>query len=148
MARPVTQRSRQQGRITITGYASLFDQPDASGDVVRPGAFRRSLRQRGANGIAMLWQHDPARPVGVWTHMSEDRHGLRVIGQLLPDVAQSREAAHLIASGALSGLSIGFQALKALKAGGRGARTLIELDLWEVSLVTFPQMDKARVRLV
>lgn len=137
----------------LTGYACLFGRRDSAGDIIRPGAFKKSLARRGARGIAMLWQHDPGAPVGVWTHMAEDRRGLRVRGHLLPGVARGREAAALIAAGALSGLSIGFRALKARRSfegSGKGmaSRILFDIDLWEVSLVTFPQVDGARVRLL
>ncbi len=145
--------------VTIAGYASLFSRRDASGDLIRRGAFSTSLARRGARGVAMLWQHDPSCPIGVWTHMSEDAHGLRVVGELLPDVVLGREAATLVAAGAVTGLSIGFRALKARREAGRlpshghpgpagGGRTLFDIDLWEVSLVTFPQVDGARVRLL
>ncbi|MEJ8473950.1 HK97 family phage prohead protease [Roseibium algae] len=146
--------------LVIAGYASLFAQRDGAGDVVRRGAFSRSLVRRGISGIAMLWQHDPSRPIGVWTHMAEDARGLKVVGRLLPDVACSREAAALVSAGALTGLSIGFRAVKALRGTGSqirkstsgpigaSVRTLVEIDLWEVSLVTFPQVEGARVRLL
>ncbi|MBS8258741.1 HK97 family phage prohead protease [Roseibium polysiphoniae] len=139
-------------QLVITGYASLFGQRDGAGDLVRRGAFARSLARRRASGVAMLWQHDPAKPIGVWTNLAEDARGLRVTGRLLPDVALSREAAALVAAGALSGLSIGFRALKTAGGVGRRAgqptRTLVEIDLWEVSLVTFPQVEGARLRLL
>ncbi|WP_417684653.1 HK97 family phage prohead protease [Roseibium sp.] len=137
----------------LSGYASLFGQRDGAGDIIRPGAFKGSLARRGARGIAMLWQHDPSAPIGIWTHMAEDRRGLKVRGRLLPGVARGREAAALVAAGALTGLSIGFRALKARRqSDGRGrgghSRILFDIDLWEVSLVTFPQVDGARVRLL
>ncbi|ADZ71353.1 HK97 family phage prohead protease [Polymorphum gilvum] len=136
------------GGIPIAGYASLFSRRDGAGDTVVRGAFARSLARRGADGIRMLWQHDPARPIGVWERVAEDGAGLYVAGRLLADVAQAREAASLIGAGALDGLSIGFRTVRA-RAGGRGAaRVLTEIDLWEVSLVTFPELAGARVRLV
>lgn len=136
------------GPLAITGYACLFGQRDGAGDLIRRGAFAKSLARRGAGGIAMLWQHDPSSPIGTWVHAAEDARGLRVTGRLLPDVARSREAAALVAAGALSGLSIGFRAVKALRGSVGRTRTLIEIDLWEVSLVTFPQVEGARARLL
>jgi uncharacterized protein len=62
------------------GYASLFDRPDLGLDVVAPGAFRSSLKQRGAAGVRMLYQHDPAQPIGVWERIHEDARGLFVRG--------------------------------------------------------------------
>ncbi|WP_343036055.1 HK97 family phage prohead protease [Hongsoonwoonella zoysiae] len=132
------------GRI-VEGYASLFGIADEGGDIVRAGAFRRSLRRRGAGRVRMLWQHDPARPVGVWEEIREDARGLYVRGRLIPGVAQAEDAARLIASGALDGLSIGFRARRAVRDPRSGLRRLYEIDLWEISLVTFPQQDFARL---
>lgn len=134
--------------LTIAGYASLFGIRDGAGDRVLPGAFAKSLKARPLGRIAMLWQHDPARPIGTWERLVEDRRGLLVVGRLAAGVAQADEAAHLIAAGALSGLSIGFRALRAAKSPRLGERVLSEIDLWEVSLVTFPQVEAARVRLL
>ena len=91
----------------------------------------------------MLWQHDPARPIGVWDEVREDACGLYVKGRLLADVAQGREALALVEAGAIDGLSIGYRTKRAIKDGG--ARRLLEVELWEVSLVTFPMLPEARV---
>lgn len=130
------------------GYASLFNRPDLGGDVVLPGAFRDSLRQRGARGIRMLYQHDPAEPVGVWTHMEEDMHGLFVRGRLATDVRRAREILALMRAGALDGLSIGFRAISARREAKAGPRRLARIDLWEISIVTFPLLPGARVTQV
>ncbi|SHJ11073.1 HK97 family phage prohead protease [Wenxinia saemankumensis] len=130
----------------IAGYASLFGLRDQGGDSVEPGAYARSLarlRERGGR-VRMLWQHDPAQPVGIWDVVREDGRGLWVEGRLLPDVARAREARALIAAGALDGLSIGYRALKAAR-GPDGTRRLTEIELWEVSLVTFPMQAEARL---
>lgn len=128
----------------FTGYASLFGETDMGGDVVAPGAFRASLKKRGAHGVRMLFQHDPAQPIGTWLDVAEDGKGLRVVGKLNLDVARARELAALIRDGALDGLSIGYKTLRSARAPG-GARTLLALDLWEISLVTFPMLPGARV---
>ena len=127
---------------TISGYASLFGKSDQGGDIVESGAYGVSL----ANGrsIKMLWQHDPAQPIGVWDEVREDAKGLWVKGRLLTDVAKGREAASLIGAGAIDGLSIGYRTVKARK-DNKGGRLLSELELWEVSLVTFPMLPDARV---
>ncbi|MBD8893500.1 HK97 family phage prohead protease [Roseibium litorale] len=135
------------GRIPVTGYASLFEQLDGAGDIIRRGAFQRSLETRGSGGLAILWQHDPAAPIGIWTSLREDRVGLRVSGYLLKDVEQAREAAVLISAGVATGLSIGFKARRSFRSTGRGPRILTDIDLWEVSIVTFPQAEGARVQL-
>ncbi|MCV6587124.1 MAG: HK97 family phage prohead protease [Marinibacterium sp.] len=128
--------------LVIEGYASLFGQTDQGGDVVEKGAYARSLAKGG--GVKMLWQHDPAQPIGVWDELREDARGLWVKGRLLDSVARGREAAALIAAGAIDGLSIGYRTVTAAKTDS-GARVLTELELWEVSLVTFPMLPTARV---
>ena len=130
----------------IEGYASLFGQRDRGGDRVMPGAYAASLARLAGSGgrVRMLWQHDPAQPIGIWDEVAEDARGLRVRGRLLTGVARAREAAALIASGALDGLSIGYRTVRA-ERDPDGGRKLLELDLWEVSLVTFPMLPVARV---
>ncbi|SFS07987.1 HK97 family phage prohead protease [Yoonia litorea] len=127
---------------TISGYASLFGAIDQGGDIVERGAYAGSLAK--GHGVKMLWQHDPAQPIGVWDEVREDAKGLWVKGRLLTDVAKGREAASLIAAGAIDGLSIGYRTLRATKDQS-GQRHLTELELWEVSLVTFPMLSEARV---
>ncbi|MBU3031290.1 HK97 family phage prohead protease [Paracoccus marinaquae] len=130
----------------IEGYASLFGLTDQGGDAVLPGAFAASLKRLAARGdrVRMLWQHDPARPIGVWDEIREDATGLWVRGRLLPDVAQAREAAALIGAGAIDGLSIGYRTIRA-ERDRNGRRALAEVELWEVSLVTFPMLPEAKV---
>lgn len=130
----------------IAGYASLFGQGDQGGDVVGKGAYAGSLKQTAKDGrkIKMLWQHDPMQPIGVWDEVREDATGLWVKGRLLEATQKGREAAALIEAGAIDGLSIGYRTLKASK-NDKGQRLLTELELWEVSLVTFPMLPSARV---
>lgn len=129
----------------IRGYASRFHEVDDGGDCVHRGAFLRSLVQRPTQDIKMLWQHDPSRPIGRWISIREDSQGLFVQGEILDAVAQGREAAHLIAAGVLNGLSIGFKARKARRDPRTGCRDVLAVDLWEVSLVTFPLLRSARL---
>ncbi len=130
----------------IEGYASLFGLTDQGGDAVLPGAFAASLARLVGRGdrVRMLWQHDPAKPIGVWDEIREDGKGLWVRGRLLTEVAQAREAAALIGAGAIDGLSIGYRTIRA-ERDGKGRRVLAELELWEVSLVTFPMLPEAKV---
>lgn len=128
----------------FTGYASLFGVPDLGRDVVLPGAFAASLAQRRAAGVRMLWQHDPAEPIGRWLSLREDGRGLRVEGRLNRAVQRAREVEALMREGGLDGLSIGFRTLRA-SPDGAGRRRLIALDLWEISLVTFPLQPGARI---
>ena len=130
----------------IDGYASLFGMTDQGGDAVAPGAFGASLARLAAKGdkVRMLWQHDPAKPIGVWDEIREDEKGLWVKGRLLPEVTQAREAAALIQAGAIDGLSIGYRTIRA-ERDKQGRRVLAEVELWEVSLVTFPMLPEAKV---
>ncbi len=132
--------------VRIAGYASHFGEVDKGGDVVMKGAYAASLSALEARGgrVKMLWQHDPSQPIGVWDEVREDQRGLWVEGRILKDVARGREAAALVRAGAIDGLSIGYRTLKATK-NDKGQRLLTELELWEVSLVTFPMLPSARV---
>lgn len=130
----------------IAGYASVFGAPDQGGDVVAAGAYGASLERIAAGGraVKLLWQHDPAQPIGVWDTVREDARGLYVEGRLLTEVARAREAAHLIEAGAVDGLSIGYRTVRAGRDEA-GRRVLMEIELWEVSLVTFPMLPDARI---
>lgn len=135
-------------KMSFDGYGSIFNVVDSYGDVVAPGAFQRSLKEAKTVGRmpSLLWQHDPDDPCGVWLSMSEDQTGLFVRGRL-SDTECGRDAYTLLKDGALTGLSIGFS----LYPNGysvdekTGVRTLTAIKLWEVSLVTFPACDPARV---
>lgn len=130
----------------ISGYASVFGASDQGNDVVQKGAYAASLKAIKAAGrsVKMLWQHDPAKPIGVWDEVFEDDRGLFVKGRILADVQAGAEALALIKAGAIEGLSIGYRTIRAEKSA-KGTRLLHELDLWEVSLVTFPMLPEARV---
>ncbi len=129
----------------FAGYASVFHKADEGGDIVLPGAFRKSLGLRGKHRIKMLFQHDPKDPVGTWEAIREDDFGLYVEGRLVPEVPRAEALRRLIAKGAVDGLSIGFRTVKADRQPRTGHRLLHEIDLWEISIVTFPMMDLARI---
>lgn len=131
----------------VTGYGSVFGVKDSYGDIVAPGAFAASLADWKAKGRmpAMLWQHGPSEPVGVWTEMVEDSTGLRCTGQLLLTVDRGKEAYEHLKAGTVGGLSIGFQTIERTWNYEEETRTLNKVTLWEVSLVTFPANDAARV---
>ncbi|MDR7039410.1 MULTISPECIES: HK97 family phage prohead protease [Methylobacterium] len=128
----------------FAGYASLFGVPDLGRDVVAAGAFAETLRARGPAGVRMLWQHDPAEPIGRWIALAEDARGLRVEGRLNLAVQRAREIDALMREGAVDGLSIGFRTLRAAPDRA-GYRHLRSIDLWEISLVTFPLQPGARI---
>ena len=126
----------------VEGYASKFGIEDQGGDIVVKSAFSKSLAGRMPK---MLWQHDPSQPIGIWTEAKEDDTGLYVKGQINMDVQRGRETHSLIKSGAIDGMSIGYRTRKAVKTAS-GARELSDLDLWEVSMVTFPMLLEATVQ--
>jgi HK97 family phage prohead protease len=128
----------------IEGYGSVFDVVDNGGDIVAAGAFKRSLAS--GRKVKMLLQHDPADVIGVWDEVAEDGQGLRLKGRLLTAVGKAREAYELVKAGALDGLSIGYRTVKSLDRNGR--RVILDADLWEVSLVTFPMNEAARIDAV
>lgn len=127
------------------GYASLFNVPDLGRDVVIPGAFTASLARRGVRGIRLLWQHDAAQPLGTWLSLVEDERGLKVRGRLNLAVGRAREIHALMGEGAVDGLSIGYRVERARPDRASGLRRLEQLDLWEISVVTFPMLPGARV---
>jgi HK97 family phage prohead protease len=116
--------------------------------MVMPGAFGGSLRRRGARGVKLLYQHDPTEPIGVWTKVVEDGRGLFVQGKLLGDVGRAREVLSLMRAGAIDGLSIGYHVVRAQSDKKTGLRRLMEVDLWEISVVTFPMLPEARISAV
>lgn len=133
------------GTGVFVGYASLFGVRDAAGDMVMRGAFAASLKKRPPANIRMLFQHDPAEPVGTWLEMIENERGLYVRGRLDPRVQRAFELLSLLESGGLDGLSIGFRTVRATREKLSQTRQLHMIDLWEVSLVTFPMLAEARV---
>ena len=128
--------------IRFAGYAALFDIADAASDTIRPGAFARTLAAR-TGPLPLYWQHRPDQPIGEIEHIAEDARGLRVIARI--DRPASR-AAQLLAAGQVNGLSFGFRTRAARQSAA--GRELIEVDLFEVSLVTHPLQQGARVHLV
>jgi HK97 family phage prohead protease len=133
-------------RDQFEGYASLFGVADNSGDVVARGAFTRSLRD--ISRIRMLYQHVASEPIGVWEEMREDETGLYVRGRIVMDTERGRDVLALMREGALDGLSISFRTQRARKNRVTGQRTLLEVELWEVSVVTFPLLKGSHVTAI
>ncbi len=129
----------------FAGYASVFGQVDQGGDIVMAGAFKKSLAKKGAGNIRMLFQHDPKEPIGIWEKIVEDDFGLWAEGRLLPGIERSDALRALIEGKALDGLSIGFRAERASKDKTNKHRRLWQINLWEISIVTFPMMEGARI---
>ena len=141
---PLSRRSQTHEGV-FEGYASLFYCPDLSGDRLMPGAFSETLARRGTQGIRLLWQHDPAQPLGRWLRIEEDACGLKVRGALNLRIQRAVELFTLLCDRSIDGLSIGFHSEKANRDGRTGGRRIHKLDLWEISLVTFPMLPNARV---
>lgn len=127
------------------GHGSIFGNEDLGGDIVLPGAFKRTLAQHREAGSLpqMFWMHDPSRVAGKWTEMSEDDNGLRVKG-ILADTPLGNEIRTLLKMDAVKGLSIGYRTI-ADDYDKRGRRLLKELELWEVSVVSLPMNPLAQV---
>ena len=131
--------------LTIEGYASLFWARDLNDDVAQPGCFSASLARTGPGGVRMLYQHEARTPIGVWDEIAEDSSGLFVRGRIIEVSPQARLAASLVRAGALDGLSIGFRTEKSRPDESGRLRVLVQVALWEVSLVTFPMLPGARI---
>lgn len=119
----------------ISGYASTFNVTDEHNDMIAPGAFAGSLRDQ--RKIVFLWQHMVEKPIGVVEQIYEDNHGLYIQAKILTDIKCGQEAVSLVESNVVCGLSIGFNP-KSYYIDDSGVRVIEEVDLWEVSLVTFP----------
>nr|WP_136252870.1 HK97 family phage prohead protease [Ningiella ruwaisensis] len=130
------------------GYGSVFGVKDSYSDIVVKGAFQKSLdKWKSKSGFpAMLWQHKMDEPIGIYTEMSEDEVGLKLKGRLLidDDPLAKRAHAHLKA-GSITGLSIGYSLNEYDYDSEKDAFILKDIDLWEVSLVTFPANEEARI---
>jgi len=134
-----------QGR--FAGYASVFNVVDNQRDIILRGAFSQSVKGR-VGEIKFLWQHQQEEPIGIFDQIFEDAHGLYVEGRLLLNVQRAKEAHTLLKAGAISGLSIGYSPLRYTIDSGSGVRRLSQVELWEISLVTFPANEAANVTVV
>jgi len=133
---------------SFSGYASLFNVADMGNDIIAPGVFAASLAKRGPRGIKLLYQHRASEPIGVWTTLREDARGLYAEGVLTTANTRARDILALLKSGAIDGLSIGFRASRGSRSSKSAPRILTEVDLWEISIVTFPMLPGARVTSV
>ncbi len=131
---------RAPANVRIAGYAAIFDQIDKGGDIIRYCAFDHI-----ATDIPLLWQHDPQQKIGRIDYLKVDRRGLRVIASLSADNSMAAEASQLLRSGAVNGLSFGYHVQE---SRGEKPRELLNLDVAEISLVTFPMQPLAMVHLI
>lgn len=128
----------------FSGYASVFNVTDDQKDVMMPGAFAKTIKEQ-AGEIKLLWQHHPDEPIGVIEEIREDEVGLFVRCRLLLDLQRGKEAYSLLKAGAMKGMSIGYRVKHAEIDPKTGLRHIYEVELFEVSLVTFPANQKAQV---
>lgn len=131
----------------FAGYASVFNVVDNHKDIIQRGAFAETLKGR-VSQIKMLWQHQQDEPIGIFEKIFEDANGLYVEGRLLLDVARAKEAYALLKEGAISGLSIGYSPTRYRLHEKTGVRLLSAVELWEISLVTFPANEAAKITVV
>lgn len=134
----------------FSGYGSIFGNKDLGNDVMVQGAFAKSIASKGPKGVKLLYQHDAKEPIGVFDEIIEDRKGLRVKGRLAMGTQKGREVYELMKMGAIDGLSIGYRVSpKGADYDERGKRRMLkEVDLMEISAVTFPMNTRARVQAV
>jgi len=135
----------EEGR--ISGYASVFDVVDQQGDRIVKGAFQNSMHEWRQKGQMpkMLWQHNVSEPIGVWKSIQEDEKGLYVEGRLLLDLQKGKEAYALVKENVVDSFSIGFRIVQSVSGKKKDVRLLTEVDLFEISLVTFAANTSARI---
>ena len=130
---------------TFTGYAAVFNNEDRGGDIIMPGAFTKSLRERPAERVKMLFGHDRTQPVGKWISFKEDAKGLLGTGQILTSIQKGAEVLEMMREGIIDSLSIGYQTVIAQYDEKTNVRRLMEVALWEVSTVIFPMNEAATI---
>lgn len=140
ISRQYTIKSATINNTYFEGYASVFGVIDHHNDVVVKGAFKSSLDSK----IKLLWQHDRSKPIGIVAKLYEDDFGLKIEGEINNRTAAGLEASELIKQKAIDGLSIGF-AIKSSEYNQKGQRVITDIDLLEVSIVTFPANRDAQI---
>ena len=133
------------------GYASVFDVEDAHGDSVAKGAFKAHLDKliKEKRKVKMLWHHDRYQPIGVYKEVEEDGKGLRFQGQLTLGVQKADETRLLMLAEAVDSVSIGGYVTQARNLDKLGLRRELQvIELNEISPVTFPALDAARIDVV
>jgi HK97 family phage prohead protease len=133
---------------TFEGYASTFGVLDGGGDIVVKGAYAKTLLARGAKGIKLLFSHNSDSPIGIWEDLREDDTGLLARGRLLLEIPKAAEVYTLMRAGVVDGLSIGYRVVNSARDTSQGARLLQEVDLREISVVTFPMNETSLIASV
>ena len=140
----------EENKGMFSGYGSIFNKKDLGNDVMMDGAFAKSIASKGARGVKLLYQHKADEPIGVFDEIIEDRKGLKVKGRLAMGTQKGKEVYELMKMGAIDGLSIGYRVSpKGAHYDEKGKRRMLkEVDLMEISAVTFPMNPRARIQAV
>ena len=140
----------EENKGMFSGYGSIFNNKDLGNDVMMEGAFAKSIASKGARGVKLLYQHKADEPIGVFDEIIEDRKGLKVKGRLAMGTQKGKEVYELMKMGAIDGLSIGYRVSpKGAHYDEKGKRRMLkEVDLMEISAVTFPMNPRARIQAV
>ncbi|HEV8189453.1 MAG TPA: HK97 family phage prohead protease [Pyrinomonadaceae bacterium] len=129
---------------TFEGDLAVYNNLDLGGDLIEPGAFAKTIKERGGT-VPMLWQHNSEKPIGTLT-LIDTPEALKVKGELLMELDDAKRAYILIKARVIKGLSIGFDTIK--DSVENGVRRLKEIRLWEGSIVTFPMNEMAMITSV
>ncbi|EPL3573023.1 HK97 family phage prohead protease, partial [Acinetobacter baumannii] len=135
----------------FSGYLAVFNNIDSHGDVIRKGAFLKTIEEWNSKGKypAIFWNHDPDEPIGVFTLMREDEKGLYVEGRLLiSDIVRAKSTYALMKVKAIDGMSIGYITIQATHDPQTMIRELLELELVEGSIVAFPSNPNSLISSV
>jgi HK97 family phage prohead protease len=135
---------------TFEGYASVFNNKDLGNDVIKQGAFSESIKGKKPRQIKLLYQHKTDEPIGVIDSLVEDTRGLKIKGRLAMGTQKGKEVFELMKMGALDSMSIGYRlSPEDYKYSDKlKKRTITNLDLMEISMVTFPMNPKAKITKV
>ena len=135
---------------SFEGYASVFNNKDLGNDVIRKGAFTKVIHDKKPKQIKLLYQHKTDEPIGVVDNIEEDSKGLKIKGRLAMGTQKGREVYELMKMGALDSMSIGYRlAPDSYKYDDKNKRRVIkEVDLMEISMVTFPMNPRAKITKV
>lgn len=136
-------KSKQKHNTVISGYASVFDIIDSQNDVIIKGAFKNTNKDK----VKLLWQHDVSKPIGVITLLKEDEYGLLIEAEINNKTISGNEAIELVKQKAVAGLSVGFS-IKSSDYDKDGSRIIQDVELMEISIVTFPSNKQAEIQQI
>jgi len=138
---------RKLNKCFFSGYASIFNIIDSQNDLILKGAFSESILQK-KQKLILLWQHDHNQPIGKITKLKEDKNGLHISGELVLDISKAFDVYHMLKNDILDSFSIGYTPIKfsyKKTSDLNDIRIIEKLKLWEISLVTFPANNFAKL---